>query len=404
MFVRNEQGLSPLELTAPSEYAWMGMTGDRWFAWDGRYLIDFTSPQGQEFLKRLFTMLCVEWGYEYVKIDGQQRMAGFFAKSRPFLADPSLDGAHVSRLGLQIMKDIMGPDKFLLNCIGGYESGGFCEGMRIGGDVTAGDWGGMEVALCSTLEKLFLNTNAYYTDPDAVCVREPLPLEHARFWATWVGITGQLLMMSDNMYELPEERVELLRRILPVADIHPMELYPLDARERPCIYDLKVAKPGVGTWDVLALVNWSATEPGAIALSPETLGLAQGRYIIMDFWKGELLHTGDGCDTLHLPAQTSTILSYWADEGRPFFCGTNRHITQGAIDVESLAWDETRLTLSGVSQVVGGDPYIIRVYVPGNYCVVSEEVTQQGKIAELEIRREQNTTVAWEMRFAIPTV
>jgi hypothetical protein len=49
-------------------------------------------------------------------------------------------------MGLAGMKEVMGPERFLLNFGAGWDSAGLCEGIRIGGDVEA-SWEGLERAV-----------------------------------------------------------------------------------------------------------------------------------------------------------------------------------------------------------------------------------------------------------------
>ncbi len=396
LWVHRPDGTTPGDRTEPLDYDWP--MEDRMVEWAGRYFIDPTAPEAEEYLRGLFKMLCDQWGYEYVKIDAQGMMPYFYDEHRAQLADPSLDGERVYRKGLSAMKEVMGPGRFLLNCGAGWSSVGLCEGMRIGGDVLL-NWEGLQTGIDGTMMWIWQNTLAFYTDPDIVCVREPMPMEQARLWATLVGLTGQLLMASDKMYELPDERVELLRRIFPVADIHPMELYPLDPANRPPIFDLKVRKPGVGEWDVVALFNWSETETRSVDVSPARLGVAEGPWVGVDFWSGELVHDGVGTLSMELPPASCRVISLWANEGRPRFVGTSRHLTQGVLDVEAVAWDDKKLRLSGTSQVVGEDPYTVRVYVPKGWRVSGGKFKQVGPIAELTIKKPKNDRVRWTMSF-----
>jgi hypothetical protein len=65
-----------------------------------------------------------------------------------------------------------------------------------------------------------------------------------------------------------------------------------------------------------------------------------------------------------LEPTSSRIVSLWKDEGP---AAVRRHqppSDPGAVDVESLRWDESTLSLSGVSHVVQNDPYRVRFYVP----------------------------------------
>ncbi len=395
LFIRTEDGVSPGEHDASQADA--SPAADPPCDWAGRYYLDPTGLEGQAYLKRLFTMLCDEWGYDYVKIDAQGQMPGIYTAQRRRLADPAQDGARAYRQMLDAGKAVMGKGRFLLNCGGGWPAVGLCEGIRTGGDVFH-SWEGMQPAVTATLQWLYLNTIACYTDPDVVMVRDPLTPDQARLWATLLGVTGQLLMASDQMYDLPDERVELLRRIFPVADIHPMELYPLTGAEKPTIFDLKVTLPNVGQWDVAALFNWSDAAQ-AVTLTPARLGLTGDAWLALDAWNGTLLHDGDGTVTVEVPAQGCRVVSLWRRQDVPHFVGTSRHLTQGAVDVKSVEWDAKKRRLTGVSHVVGGDPYRVYLYVPDGYTVAGENITQEGRLATLTLRRDANEKVTWQVLF-----
>ena len=107
-----------------------------------------------------------------------------------------------------------------------------------------------------------------------------------------MGITGQLLMASDDMPKLSEERVELLRRIFPVADIRPMDLYPLHGKPR--IFDLRsrCRRPASGTsWRCSTGIRCKMPRCGSIR------GSWAGRTAntsIYDAWEKQLLGVDDG--------------------------------------------------------------------------------------------------------------
>ena len=270
--------------------------------------------------------------------------------------------------------------------------------MRIGGDVRA-DWCGMERAVEVTMQHLFLNNVIWWTDPDVVCVRPPLTIEQARTWATLTGITGQVLMASDDMPKLPADRVELLRRLLPVADIRPMELYPLT--DRHSIFDLKINLPNVGEWDVVAVFNWSREWTKTGAVSPASLGIDPNRdgYIFYDVWKERVLSTGRDEQRIRVPPMSCRVISVRRVVGRPQLVGTSRHLTQGADDLEAVAWNGRTRTLSGRSRVVGGDPYRIRFTVPRGWAVRDRNVRVSRGIGTITLRTDGNETVDWSVRF-----
>ena len=391
MFVRRDDGTGP---GANLDIHPDGLV----YQWPGMYHIDNTSKKGQEYLTKFTKMLCEEWGYDYLKIDGTSVCAMVHDQYRKNLENPSIDGERAYRKGLEIIKNVMGPQRYLLNCVCGCGWAGFglSEGMRTGGDVDL-SWEGLLNGISCTLDALFLNTIAFYTDPDVVCVREPLPFEQAQLWATFVGITGQMLLSSDKMYELPEPRVELLRRIYPVADIRPMELYALDPNNMPQIFDLKVNLP-IGKWDVVAAFNWGDKDT-EYTISPQMLGLSEQDFICTDVWGGYIINNNNGEITLPVGAKSCRVVAYWPKLGRPQFVGTNRHLTQGADDITALSWDEKTLTLSGTSLVVGGDPYKVRVHVPDGYTTNDSSLNMVDRLGEMVILKDENTTVDWSISF-----
>ncbi len=270
--------------------------------------------------------------------------------------------------------------------------------MRTGGDVGS-QWSGVITAMQATMGSLYLNNICFWTDPDVVCVRPPLTLEQARFWATLVGITGQLLMASDGMPELPEERVELLRRIFPVADIRPMDLYPLQLSGWPRIFDLRISLPKAGSWDVVALFNKDPLKTVSIRLDPKDLGLADGRYVFYDAWRKELLGAGSDGLTLAVEPMSCRLLVVRRQAAWPQLVGTSRHITQGADDLLEVDWDPFSATWSGRSHVVGGDPYQLRFTLPPGWSCADPGVKVEGRLAVLTLKSDGNATLPWRITF-----
>ena len=366
------------------------------YNWVGRDLVDPTTPEGQAYLKKLFHMLCLEWGYDYVKIDGQGGMPYTYEDWRKQLGNSKLTGEEAYRFGLEALRSQMGKKRFLLNCGGAWSSVGLCEGIRIGGDIGA-SWSGMQPAIDCTMRWLFLNNIAFYTDPDAVCVRSPLTPDQARMWATMVGITGQLLMASDDMTKLPADRVDMLKRIFPVADIRPMCLYPQQGR--PPIFDLKVARPW-GSWDVVALFNWGDTTSKSISVGPEDLGLPPGAYVYYDAWAKRIISAGNKPLRLDLAPTSCRLITVHKQDAPPFPLGTSRHITQGADDLQDVKWDAAMKTLSGKSHVVAGDPYELLFHSwPNSYPAAQSGLKEANYVTTLTLPSDRSGWVPWKVEW-----
>ena len=254
--------------------------------WEGRFLVDPTTPESLAYMKDLFTKLA-GWGYEYFKIDGQPIVVDEYRAKKQFMKNPSDDAVGLYRKTLESIRSAIGPDRYLLGCWGTpLEGAGIMNGSRTGGDIVLG-WGGFQVALRPTMQYYYLHNIAWYSDPDVMLVRSPLSLDQARVWATLQGLTGQALMSSDRLMDLSEERVELMRRVYPATDIRPLDLFPSERDKR--IWDLKVNHLG-RHYDVVGVFNFGTEKSEHTRLNWKELGLPTDKPVhVFDFWNKEYL-------------------------------------------------------------------------------------------------------------------
>jgi melibiase-like protein/beta-galactosidase-like protein len=180
--------------------------------WGGRvYSIDGAHPEVRQWLHDLARRVVSEWGYDYLKIDFLHWAAAGVAHAG------GLTHAEAYRRGLEAIRDGLGPEAFLLGCGAPLQHAVGCvNGMRIGTDVDA-SWGGLEGPARAAAMRGFYHRAAWLNDPDCLVVRPPLSLEEARAWTSVVAVSGGLALFSDNLPKLPAERLDLLRRTLPVA-------------------------------------------------------------------------------------------------------------------------------------------------------------------------------------------
>ena len=390
LFIRKPDGKTPFEEIDPK-------TGKVKLTWSGLYRVDPTSPHARKWFEDLTRKLCLDWGYDFVKVDGQGDAVLACHQYRDLLADPKIAPDDAYRLELDAIKSVMGPKRFLLNCGNQYVSCGYCEGVRTGGDAGGPDWSRLAFMLDATYGHLFKNNICFWNDPDTICVRPPLTLDQARACATLVGITGQLIMFSDDMTQLPLDRVGMLKRILPAADIRPMDLYPYEGKPR--IFDVRVAKPGMEPWDVLAVFNWDEHKAASLVVEPKDLGLPTGDYLYYDAWEKKLLGTSESGWKLTLPPTSCRLLTVRPRVDRPQLLGTSRHITQGADDLIEARWNPEAMTWSGKSAVVGGDPYELRFTLPAGWKCTSPAAKLESGLVVLTLTNQQSSAMPWSITF-----
>lgn len=376
--------------------------------WEGRFLVDATHTNAVRYLNRLFTKL-TDWGYEYFKIDGQPIVVEEYAAKNNYLHQPGGDAAELYRQTLRAIRATIGPDRYLLGCWGlPIEGAGIFDGSRTGGDIVLG-WGGFQVALRPTMEFYHLHNIVWYSDPDVMLVRPPLTLDQARVWATLQGLTGQALMSSDRLMDLPEERVELLRRVYPAVDIRPLDLFP-SARDKR-IWDLKVNHLG-RNYDVVGVFNFGESRAEQTLLKWRDLGLPAGRRMhVYDFWNREYLGSWGEGFAVDVAPTSCRVLTLLPDNGRIQLLSTSRHISQGWVDLADLQINRSGNVYRGTSRVVKDDPYQLRFVFPrGTNYMITRAVAKGGGRLPVKVENHQGWAtatftapatreVSWEIEF-----
>ncbi len=340
-------------------------------SWEGKFLLDPGAPASGTYLRDLFGKLH-QWGYRYFKIDGQPVVLDELAKhidlSRGVRLADETDAQFVERLyraSLAHIRAAIGPDSYLLGCWGIPLPGvGIMNGSRTGGDIVLG-WDGFLIANDAVQRWGFLHNIAWYCDPDVLSVRPPLADGAARAWATLQGLSGQALLTSDRLMDLPAARVELLRRVYPAVDVRPLDLYRPETTRRS-IWDLKVAHLG-RSYDVVGVFNFDDKEAqnqwvpwGALGLNPEQV------YHVYDFWQGAYLGAWESGVFIETPPADVRVLTLVPHSERPELISTSRHITQGWVDLLEYhaAKDEAAPRLSGTSRVLPGEAYKLVIGLP----------------------------------------
>lgn len=406
LFVRTASG-------APFDTTWAGTS------------LDLTVPQTQTYVTGMVRRLCKDWGFGYLKIAGLFSALGVRQvypnegyREDDFGAtvfhDPNLTPIEIYRQGLKRVRRAAGPDTYLLGCsltqnMRAYgASFGLVDGMRIGLD-TGGTWEQWsQRAPVFGGRHYFLNNRLWQNDPDAVFVRTSIPLEQARAMCSWTALSGQLFVDSDWLPDLPEERWEILRRTIAV---HPGVARPVDLFEHePARIWTLTDTQGPVRRDVVGLFNW--TLPALMVdVTPQRLGLPVAKeYVAYDFWGKRFLPP---FKTLHVPVngRSCRVLAIRPVENVPQLLSTNRHVTQGMIDVLAETWDAQTQTLQGKSKVEANDPYELDMVVPvarSSWRVQRVDVPdksvdvdwrQQGPRIRVTLTRPQAGEINWSVVF-----
>ncbi len=390
-----------------------------WAGWS----LDMTHPAAREFLRETVDRISSGWGYKYLKLDA---LFSGMAAEQLYINDPyreddlgeavfhdeSITPVEAYRMGLRTVREAAGKDTFILGCNVSQNmrtlgaSFGLVDAMRIGPDNGA-DWGSMMVGPWHGSNRYFLHGRVWYNDPDPVYVRESMPIEHARVLCSWVALTGQLTVASDWLPGLPEERLDILKRILPNHGLcaRPVDLFE---RELPAIW-LLCDERATPRRDVAGLFNWDSENPTVIECPAERLGLPKAdRYDAFDFWGRSFVEPFASTLRVEVPAGSCRIIAIAPESDRPRVISTSRHISQGIVDLREETWDADSDALSGTSQVVAGDPYELRIILPatGQWAVrgvetdrpnVATDYKRDGRHVRVTLTSPETAPVKWRV-------
>ncbi len=350
--------------------------------WNGRYTIDPTNAEVREHLRELFQRMSREWGYEFFKIDGMSGRGTSYCAHlyemepvRAAFKDPACPNPF--ELCAKAFREGIGPDRVFLACQG-HATGPdalVADASRSGADIVAPDmpstWENILSQANATLNQMFVHNIVFYLDPDCLLVGTYHSLEEARVTATIVSLPGQMMFAGDKLATLPPERMRLLQQTLPVCSVRPLDLYPVFDLVQ--VWDLKIVRP-FGKWDVVALFNWSDAEQEVTCNFAE-LGLDTSRsYAVYEFWTQSFQDIFMESCSMAVPPHGVRLLAIHEESGVPQFLSTNRHVTQGGVELKDIRWNPETKALEGIVHLVAGDLATLHFLIPDGFSMSHAEV------------------------------
>jgi len=368
--------------------------------WSGS-LLDATNPKTQKFIyertKRIY-----DWGYDYFKIDGMHTGAVThntyvnklyqttgLLNTRNFIgakgkemkidsdtpSDVLFDKTKTHIQAYRIAMDEVrrgGPKAYILGCnvSQNMRSMGAAfdkiNGMRIGpdnGNAANGSWRQATRGPSHGSNLYFLNDRVWHNDPDPVYVRTSNPMNKARWAVSWVAVAGSFLTVSEQFTDLPPERLDLIKRMLPPHSLKPRPVDLFDT-EGPQTWVVCDDQSGVQRY-VIGLFNWDEKKETTIEETAKRLGLdPKKKYVTFEFWTNEFGQPFTGKLSEKVAGADCRVLAVREATDHPMLLSTSRHIAQCVLDVLEEKWDAKSKTLSGKSKLVAGDKYEMRFALP----------------------------------------
>jgi hypothetical protein len=404
------QGISDLGLT-PGIWFSVGLPPgypDAWYVKDrdgkphkGPWINYAPDGNNREAIEKTYLGVIRAWkkqGWRYFKIDTLRHLLYDSYRQVPdhFKAN-GRDGDATFRKVMTAIRNAIGPDNYTLACWGALpEIAGVPDGCRIGEDVGP-NWESVRKSGKYAAQFGFLNNIVWRNDPDYMCFR--LPVEEGRSWATFIALSGQQMMISDDPSAYDKPRLDILRRVGPTLFTRPCNLEPL--RPDTELWQMDVAGPEPYT--VLGRIAWQDDGLPQRDIPLSELGLEPGRYLVWDFWNARFL--GEMTDSLPAPALNRGECRVWAIRpalDRPQVLSTDRHISQGAQELDDVAWKDG--VLSGKMNLPKGRPWRLFLHVPEGWRVSRTspdacETSSDGRVATLTLQSRDGKPVRWRVEF-----
>ena len=319
------------------------------------YAVDPTSPYAVTYFNEMYKRIR-EWGFTAHKFDF---LRSFLTTDKVRFYNRKMNRAQAYRLGMQLVRNAIGNDSYILACGGLFEGSiGLVDGMRTGSD-TRGYW--QQPEYLNTIKQNVMRANSncfWHTDPDAAMLRlrsKPFRDEQSVLGDLSLGsftdeeaftvivnqyLGGGITCFSERFMELQAERKALYRHIIP-AEFPVPEIGDIFNSGCPTLF-LSYIEPRCETlenWWTLAVVNWKQ-EPVRRVINISDLNLPKDQaFILFEFkeQKSYGLKTNNDSFTIDIPPHAVRVMriAIWNGE-TPVIMGTDLHITGGAVELADI--------------------------------------------------------------------
>jgi hypothetical protein len=249
-------------------------------------------------------------------------------------------------------------------------------------------------------KRYYFNGRTWTNDADHIRM-VGLELPQAQIAASITALSGGTMISGDQLYDLDAARIDILKKVFPSSGkaARPIDLFETT---QPALF-VTPFSTSAGEWNVVGVFNWSDTTVTR-TLSAERLCLHPGAaWLAFDFWNQTLIAHGTTDLVLQQPPRSCNVLAIRERTGTPQLVGTSRHITQGAIELKDVSWNNKTNTLSGTALGVPGMQYDLFIHVPTNYqpepSAYAQLIPAQPELVKLHITFAQGPTANWQLTF-----
>jgi hypothetical protein len=279
------------------------------------YVIDTSILEARQWITDSFRRIKEQWGYDYFKVDFLRSVA----MDKNAVYKNPMTRAEALRLGMEAIRQGIGPDTFLLACGGHYgPTLGIANGNRTSNDIGA-DWETLKITFKKNILRYWMNENWWVNDPDCLLIRGPhegvagnqcFPniRKHGcgsfneievKTILTLFRATGGLMFAGDDFTQLRNDKIDLMKGFLTSTG---KAAVPMDMFESRYPRILSSVQSN-GSQEV-AIVNWSDDQKNEYLTLRELIATSNScnQYKVSEYWSGEKLGIFKVEDTLELKA------------------------------------------------------------------------------------------------------
>jgi hypothetical protein len=158
------------------------------------------------------------------------------------------------------------------------------------------------------------------------------------------------------------------------------------------------------------MFNADEKSPTEKTVTLERLGLdPTKKYVAFDFWKQKFFGELSGQFSVRLEPASVLLLAIHETRGAPQLISTDRHVTQGGVELEDIRWNTTAGILSGISLGPASTEHNVYIYLPQKYPWVQGDPflfydfpnytlkVMEENILRVHVRFENGPRVPWEV-------
>lgn len=373
--------------------------------WSGRYYYDFTEPKYMEKYLTDAVKQVKKWGYNIVKYDTLPNSINAHENYHANMKNPEVTSYTAFRNMAKKTRELLGEDAYMLSCGSAEEvvlwGAGIFDAARINPDLF--NWDAFKIAIERLRRYYPLHSNVSYNDIDCIVLRDEYSdMAQARSRIVPVALLGLPVNIGDDLRQLPDERVNLLKLTMPVLKTHPTVLESPNSDGRSQLIVQKIARPDE-CYTVFGLMNLT-DKPLTRSISIDTdLRLADGEYLAYAFFSDSFLGSTKDNILLEVAPNDTAVVVVREKKEHPQLISTSRHLSQGATEIKKAVWCEDDLTLNVTAELIANELYSMAIYTPDGYVAEncsSGRVDFDGNIAKVCITSPVGSDFDFTIKFS----